>query len=476
PLSIFPIRADTFCFCFCGLPGRGKTHLARRLMKYLSFFHAVPVQVYNAAEYRRRMCGSLPDAEWFDPLNEEAKAQRDLCNSTIITDMIGFLNSHANGIAIVDSTNPTHERRERLLRLVQASTGAKVMFIEVVNEDVSFLDRQYSDAASLSPDYAGVNHDEGMTAYRRKIDDYKSIYEPLDNGQTHEQEQRWSYLKADHSTQHFVVNNARGYLQQKVVNFLMNLRTTSHAFFLSRHGQSEYNNLGRIGGDSGLSFHGVKYAEKLAEFVETKLSKDESGREIPTRLWTSSMRRTKETTQFIKQKKLVISPDALDASLDYEWIQMRPRAWHHLDELFAGSCDGMTYAEIEQTFPEEWVLRKDDKLAYRYPRGESYLDVIARLEPIIIEMERHREPLLIVAHQGILRIIYAFYMDKTRAEAPYLSIPLNVVVELNPGPVLCSERRHKLYSPPLSLLPDGQEEPQGENEKIRAAFHDPPSH
>ena len=87
----------------------------------------------------------------------------------------------------------------------------------------------------------------------------------------------------------------------------------------------------------------------------------------------------------------------------------------------------MTYEEIEEQFPEEFELRKNDKLAYRYPRwcyaemcvvmcvlrmysesdnvlscshrGESYLDVIARLEPIIIEMERHREPLLIIGHQ-----------------------------------------------------------------------------
>jgi broad specificity phosphatase PhoE len=101
--------------------------------------------------------------------------------------------------------------------------------------------------------------------------------------------------------------------------------------------------------------------------------------------------------------------------------------WHHLDELFAGACDGMTYEQIEEQFPEEFQLRQTDKLAYRYPRGESYLDVIARLEPIIIEMERHREPLLIVGHQGILRIIYAFYMGLSRAEAPYVSIPLNTV-------------------------------------------------
>lgn len=47
---------------------------------------------------------------------------------------------------------------------------------------------------------------------------------------------------------------------------------------------------------------------------------------------------------------------------------MKRREWHHLDELFAGSCDGMTYEEIEETFPEEFRRRKVDKLAYRYPR------------------------------------------------------------------------------------------------------------
>ena len=36
---------------------------------------------------------------------------------------------------------------------------------------------------------------------------------------------------------------------------------------------------------------------------------------------------------------------------DYEWVQLRPRSWFHLDELFAGACDGMTYEEIEEKFP-----------------------------------------------------------------------------------------------------------------------------
>lgn len=45
------------------------------------------------------------------------------------------------------------------------------------------------------------------------------------------------------------------------------------------------------------------------------------------------------------------------------------------------------------------------KLSLHVFRGESYLDVIARLEPIIIEMERHTEPLLIIGHQVSLVVL-----------------------------------------------------------------------
>jgi broad specificity phosphatase PhoE len=349
--------------------------------------------------------------------------------------------------------------------------GAKVLWIEVNSEDEKYLQQQYLNAFN-SPDYAGVSEEDAERDYRHRIDIFRSIYEPFDDEHSvySDVEKRWSYIKCDHSQQHFVIHHVKGYLFQKVANFIMNLRTTSHAFYLTRHGQSEYNDLGRIGGDSGLTEHGIKYAQKLAEFVDQNIVKDcEIKEDIPARLWTSTMRRTKETAQFIKQNKIVIKSED-DPTLEYEWVQMRPRAWHHLDELFAGSCDGMTYEEIEERFPEEWERRNVDKLAYRYPRGESYLDVIARLEPIIIEMERHQEPLVIIAHQGILRIIYAFYMGLSRSEAPYVSIPLNTVVQLIPRAYDCLESRHLLYRPEITLPHDGQTEMKKKNED------DPQSH
>ena len=46
--------------------------------------------------------------------------------------------------------------------------------------------------------------------------------------------------------------------------------------------------------------------------------------------------------------------------------------------------------QVENSDPEEFKLRKMNKLSYRYPRGESYVDVIQRLDTIIHELERQR--------------------------------------------------------------------------------------
>jgi broad specificity phosphatase PhoE len=86
------------------------------------------------------------------------------------------------------------------------------------------------------------------------------------------------------------------------------------------------------------------------------------------------------------------------------------------------------------------------------------MDVTLRLEPLAQEMERTREPVLIVGHQGILRILYAYFMGLDRKEAPYVSIPLNNVIELTPHAYGCHEKRYCLMMKEEMLI-DGQDEP-----------------
>ena len=89
------------------------------------------------------------------------------------------------------------------------------------------------------------------------------------------------------------------------------------------------------------------------------------------------------------------------------WEEMSPRVYRNIDEIFAGDCEGLT--------PEEWRRRtpRRRRCARRTrsgsgTRGASYFDLISRLEPCIQEMESYAEPLLIVSHQAILRLIFAY--------------------------------------------------------------------
>jgi 6-phosphofructo-2-kinase/fructose-2,6-biphosphatase len=125
-------------------------------------------------------------------------------------------------------------------------------------------------------------------------------------------------------------------------------------------------------------------------------------------------------------------------------LPIQPVQWAALNEIDAGVCDGMTYHEIAETMPEEYAARQKDKLRYRYPRGESYQDVILRLEPVIIEAERQRTPVLIVAHQAVLRALYAYFMDMAPEDCLRKDIPLHTVIELTPGPYSFEEKQFPL--------------------------------
>ena len=67
------------------------------MFRYLSFFHAIPVQVFNVATYRLKYHGTILDSEWFNPANTEAQAIRDKANQHIIEDATIFLNSNSSG-------------------------------------------------------------------------------------------------------------------------------------------------------------------------------------------------------------------------------------------------------------------------------------------------------------------------------------------------------------------------------------------
>lgn len=171
--------------------------------------------------------------------------------------------------------------------------------------------------------------------------------------------------------------------------------------YLSRHGESEFNLFGKIGGNSALSTQGEKYAVNLAEFFKNLKLNDLC-------VWTSNLKRTRQTASHIMASKM---------------------SFPQLNEINSGEHDGMTYEEIAEAYPLEFAARDRDKLRYRYPCGESYVDVCERLRELLVIMNQS-DNLLVISHQAVIRCIVAYLKKTPIDKLPYEKIPLHTVLKV----------------------------------------------
>mmetsp|Transcript_9627 Transcript_9627/g.16911 ORF Transcript_9627/g.16911 Transcript_9627/m.16911 type:complete len:485 (+) Transcript_9627:257-1711(+) len=432
---------DRYVIVMVGVPGSGKTYVSRRISQYLQFFHGSETEVFNVGEYRRNMVGAKSPHSFFDVKDEKSMALRNACAEKAMEDLKKWLQKVGEPprVAFYDASNVTRERRSWILAQLEPilESSGKAIFVECMSNTEELSPGTLAEIKGM-PDYKDVDEKDAVDDYRERIKHYRAAYEPLDATL----DMSVSWIKIVDDGQHISMNRIAGFLPGRIVQFLMNMNTKMRPIYLSRHGQSMYNVQGKIGGDSLLSESGEAYAEELAKYVHTEILglnpdgsfKDPEKKTAPhARLFTSTLRRTKLTARHITHQVC-----------DDGWIIMRPRECSALDEIYAGVFDGMTYEEIQLKAPSEFQERKADKLAYRYPRGESYLDVIQRLDAIVHEVERQRDPVLIVGHQGILRILYSYFMGDSRESAPFVSIPLNHVIKLERGTYSCKVTRVNL--------------------------------
>jgi broad specificity phosphatase PhoE len=58
------------------------------------------------------------------------------------------------------------------------------------------------------------------------------------------------------------------------------------------------------------------------------------------------------------------------------------------------------------------------------------------MEPIILELEREENDLLIIAHESVLRVLYGYLMACNAADIPKLQFPRDEIIEVRDSVVL----------------------------------------
>nr|XP_046908247.1 6-phosphofructo-2-kinase/fructose-2,6-bisphosphatase 1-like isoform X5 [Dermatophagoides farinae] len=389
----FPIRGDRtttyvnipHVIAMVGLPARGKTYIAKKLTRYMNWI-GIKTRVFNVGEYRRQATKLYRNHDFFRPDNKDAQVIRSQCALAALKDMCMWLEDGNGELAVYDATNTTFERRELINEFVVEKYGFKLFFVESYCNDPQIIEANVKEVKVHSPDYRDMGQDEALRDFMVRISHYEQVYEPL----CEEREKQLSFMRIFNAGERVLVHRHEGHIQSRVVYYLMNIHITPRSIYLTRHGESVYNLLGRIGGDAELSERGWEYSRALAQYIHEQA--------IPRlRVWTSQLKRTCQTS---------------------ELIQAPQERWKALNEIDAGICEEMTYEEIQQKYPEEFALRDQDKFHYRYPKGESYEDLVARLEPVIMELER-QENVLVVAHQAVIRCLLAYFLDKPQESNPH---------------------------------------------------------
>ena len=78
-----------------------------------------------------------------------------------------------------------------------------------------------------------------------------------------------------------------------------------------------------------------------------------------------------------------------------------------LRELHIGDWEGRTWAELQESYPDDWQARLQDLVNFQVPGGESLQDAADRIRPTVRRiLARHRGgDIALVAHGGVNRII-----------------------------------------------------------------------
>ncbi|ODQ51900.1 6-phosphofructo-2-kinase [Saitoella complicata NRRL Y-17804] len=416
-------HAGKIAIVFVGLPARGKTHLAVSLARYLNWL-GVNTRTFHLGDYRRAFVADkdLPEDYWILDASEPTKELRAKILENCRDDLIRWYDEEKGQVAIYDAVNPIASKR-RELKDMFARHDIQTLYIESFCDDPKIIEANVHSVKISSPDYVGWDPREAVKDYLRRIDAKIPHFESIEDRDL-------DYVKVINVGEKIIVNNARfGYLSSRIVFYLTNLHIKRRVFYLARAGNSIDEGSYRL--DSELDDEGRSYAESLTRTVlkrrESELKqRREKGDMSPENsliVWTSTRARTVQTASGFKEAGFT--------------VRERPQ----LSQRNPGVCEGKSAEEIRKMYPDICAALDQDPYHTRFPRAESYHDVALRTSDVLLEMERQRGDLLIIAHESVLRCLYAYFRGTPADEIPFLSFRRNELVEVLPGSYNCAEVR-----------------------------------
>ncbi|KAF4034617.1 Histidine phosphatase superfamily (branch 1) [Phytophthora infestans] len=428
----FTPTADKLVLVMVGLPARGKSFIAKKLWKFFCW-KGLKCEVFNVGQLRRaKSSGAKQDHSFFDPNNAKAKEERELLALESLKQVqrwfIGENGEKGGDVAVFDATNTTKMRRKMLRDTfstfaAEHKTSVHVVFVESICTSEAVINANVKQKVESSPDYRNMPEEEAFADLKQRLKNYEAAYEAL------EDEEDCSYIKLFDMQSKVHAKGIYGHVAKSILPYMMSFHIEHRPIWLVRAGHCTEvrRDFKAIIKDpcvaprsAHLSTLGVDFAYRLGEFVKqrTMVWMENEGimpEDNPTEclVMTSTLPRAVQTADFLPCVKR---------------MQMAT-----LNPLDKGECYGLTMDQMKEQMPEAFAAYEQDPWRTRFPGGESYQDLMLRLEPILIDIEQHTGPVLVVSHISTLQVLYSYFLGVPIESCPALEIPFHSVLELVPN-------------------------------------------
>eukprot|EP00934_Nitzschia_sp_Nitz4_P003752 Nitzschia sp. Nitz4//scaffold62_size106224//36559//38517//NITZ4_004350-RA/size106224-augustus-gene-0.89-mRNA-1//1//CDS//3329555838//3742//frame0 len=489
--------ANRLVLVLVGLPARGKSFVARKLMSFLEW-NGCACKIFNVGKYRRRAYAEMSDsttgacdADFFDSNNKQATAIREKAARMALDDMLRWLDDdevegddkdeasyrsynsattfgaqeNSDRIAIFDATNSTDERRMWVLD--ECTSPAKrpgkptgLIFVESICDDKELLMENFRTKVTNSPDYKDMPEEEAMADLQLRVSKYEEQYETITDDSL-------SYIKIFNLSTKLMVNHIYGRMSKIIVPALMAWNIGSRPIFLCRAGQTlsdvakDNDDMRRVNlsdnafasipsnlkkrlmqadqlGNTGKKFSDALYDHVFEQGVEYVQNRSDimdmaTGTDVDGLAGFGTSQEPGDGAAPFPLKILTSTMPRASQTVRWDEYDFKIEELSNLNPLDKGDFAGKELEELQATHPSWYTKLEKQPFKTRFPGGESYRDVVKRVASVVVDIEQQVIPTLVVSHVSVLQTLIAYFRRSPIDKCMSIEVPLHTVIQFTPS-------------------------------------------
>ena len=406
-----------------GLPARGKSFISAKLFSFVKW-GGRSIKVFNVGSYRRQEGEKETErsansgASFFDDKNAVATQKREELASAVLGIALEWLVESDGRVAIFDATNSTRERRYAIAEKVEdfyfrknlessekKKSPARIIFVESICDDQRVLEHNMRIKARASPDFKAMPFEDALRDLKNRLAHYESRYQPV-------MDHEGAYIKSYNFSSKVTSHLCFGRMSKTILPFLIALHTDDRPVYLCAlpptASEPETVLLQREP-KTPVPLNDDDFGDRLADFWwnAKKRTLSQLQTESKVLILSSTMPRAVAAAKKVQAR----NPDLATVVHSSALNPLLLSSTHPCFNCDASNGDDDDDNNIASSDSDDPSSKKRKNFFDRGEDGESYADLVARLESTVLDLEASVDPVLIVTHATPARALRAYFKN-----------------------------------------------------------------